>query len=124
MLLEICDSLLKHAIDSKMTSSTSFVAPVRPHIRPPRAISTKDSGQPVSRIPQTQGSSAGSQDGSLEFERNLARPNTRPSSAIGGPKCGRDSQFSNPPKRPLSARAAAKGFESRLDDKFIDMFSP
>ena len=89
-----------------------------------RLVRTRESSELTARVIQTDGSPGGSKEGSQEVERNVSRPNSRPSSAMGGPKFGRDVKLSSPSKRPLSARAAAKGFESRLDDKFIDLFSP
>ena len=58
------------------------------------------------------------------FQWVQGRPDSRPSSAVGGRKEGRISALFKPIKetRPVSARAERLGISSHLEDDFFEMF--
>ena len=61
-----------------------------------------------------------------DVTRNYLRPCSRPTSAMGGAKTGRHMGAKDFVRigRPVSARAAARGIDSTLEDDFIGLFAP
>lgn len=61
---------------------------------------------------------------SKSFQWVQGRPDSRPSSAVGGRKEGRTSALLKPTRetRPVSARAERLGISSNLEDDFFEMF--